>query len=349
MTEGFAQAYRAPHRRYNPLAGQWVLVSPQRTERPWQGEITTPPESEPVHYDPACYLCPGNTRTLGNRNPSYPGVFAFDNDYAALSRDTSAPTLVTHPLLFAESESGCCRVLCFHSDHSLTLPRMQVSEITRVVEAWVEETRNLGGMSEINHVQIFENHGAMMGASNPHPHCQIWATEHIPDEAVQELASQQAYHTTHGTCLLCDYLRVEIERAQQIVVENDSFVAIVPFWAVWPFETLLLSRRHFGSFLDLSAAEQRALADLMKRLTTRYDNLFAVSFPYTMGFHQRPTDGDPHAATHFHAHYYPPLLRSAEIRKFMVGFEMLGMPQRDITPEEAAQRLRETPAKHYTE
>jgi UDPglucose--hexose-1-phosphate uridylyltransferase len=350
VTDTIPQAWQAPHRRYNPLRGSWVLVSPQRTQRPWQGEVTKRTVGELVHYDPTCYLCPGNSRAGGHQNPKYTGVFAFDNDYAALLPD--APHVSSpehHPLLVAESESGRCRVLCFHPDHSLTLARMRVDDITRVIEAWTEETRTLRAMPEISHVQIFENRGAMMGASNPHPHCQIWATQHIPDEPLAELAAQKTYQVEHGSCLLCDYLKVEIERAQRIVLENDSFAAIVPFWAVWPFETLVLSRRHIGSFEDFSVAERLALAELLKRLTTHYENLFEVSFPYTMGFHQRPTDGETHSAWHFHAHFYPPLLRSAEIRKFMVGFEMLGMPQRDITPEQAAQRLRDTPEKHYAE
>jgi UDPglucose--hexose-1-phosphate uridylyltransferase len=350
VTDTIQQAWQTPHRRYNPLRGSWVLVSPQRTQRPWQGEVTKRPTEEALHYDPACYLCPGNTRAGGHKNPKYTGVFAFDNDYAALMpHSPDVPASETSPLLVADNESGRCRVLCFHPDHSLTIARMKVDDIARVVKAWTEETRTLSAMPEISYVQIFENRGAMMGASNPHPHCQIWATEHVPDEPLKELSWQKIYQTANNSCLLCDYLKIEIERAQRIVVENDSFVAVVPFWAVWPFETLLLSRRHFGSFEDFSMAERRALADLMKRLTTHYDNLFEVSFPYTMGFHQSPADGEPHPEWHFHAHYYPPLLRSAEIRKFMVGFEMLGMPQRDITPEIAAQRLRDTPEKHYAE
>jgi UDPglucose--hexose-1-phosphate uridylyltransferase len=349
VTGTLSEAWLSPHRRFNPLLGEWVLVSPQRTQRPWQGEVTRPATGELLHYDPSCYLCPGNTRAGGHQNPNYTGIFAFDNDYAALLPNAPATPSPEHPLLIAESESGRCRVLCFHPDHSLTIARMNVDDISRVVAAWTEETRTLGAMPDIRHVQVFENRGAMMGASNPHPHCQIWATEHVPDQPLKELATQKAYLAQHNSCLLCDYLKIEIERAQRIVVENDAFVAVVPFWAVWPFETLVLSRRHISSFEDFSPAEQRALAELMKRLTTHYDNLFGVSFPYTMGFHQQPTDNQTHPEWHFHAHYYPPLLRSAEIRKFMVGFEMLAMPQRDITPEQAAQRLRETPEKHYAD
>ena len=344
-----------PHRRYNPLLREWVLVSPQRTQRPWQGETTPPATAAAPQYDPACYLCPGNARSGGVRNPAYTGVFAFDNDFPALLPEIQLDVeLNSSPLLIAEPERGLCRVLCFHPDHSLTLARMAVGDITRVVDAWTDETAALGGLPWINHVQIFENRGAMMGASNPHPHCQIWATEHIPDLPLRELAAQQAYHEERHACLLCDYLAVELAHAAsaesdsaRIVVANDHFVAVVPYWAIWPFEMLVLPRRHIGSFTDLTPAERTSLAAILKAVTTRYDNLFQVSFPYTMGFHQRPTHGQAHDSMHFHAHFYPPLLRSAEIRKFMVGFEMLAMPQRDLTPETAAARLRAVPEKHY--
>ena len=338
-----------PHRRYNPLLRQWILVSPQRTQRPWQGETTKQTASPGLQYDPACYLCPTNARSGGVHNPAYKSVFAFDNDFPALLPDIQADSQPNpSPLLVAEPERGLCRVLCFHPDHSLTLARMTVPDIAAVVDAWAGETAILGDLPWINHVQIFENRGAMMGASNPHPHCQIWATEHIPDEPLRELAAQQAYHDEHHTCLLCDYVATELAHpAARVVVENDLFVAVVPYWATWPFETLVLPRRHLGSFTDLTSAERTALAAILKAVTTRYDNLFQVSFPYTMGFHQRPTHGQAHDGMHFHAHFYPPLLRSAEIRKFMVGFEMLGMPQRDLTPETASARLRSLPDKHY--
>ena len=342
-----------PHRRYNPLLRQWILVSPQRTQRPWQGETTKQTASPGLTYDPACYLCPTNARSGGVHNPPYTHVFAFDNDFPALLPDIQPDPdsqAKPSPLLVAEPERGLCRVLCFHPDHSLTLARMAVPDIAAVVDAWAEETAALGDLPWINHVQIFENRGAMMGASNPHPHCQIWATEHIPDEPLRELAAQQAYHDEHHTCMLCDYVATELAHPEaRIVVENDLFVAVVPYWATWPFETLVLPRRHLGSFTDLTAAERTALASILKAVTTRYDNLFQVSFPYTMGFHQRPTHGQGGDSMHFHAHFYPPLLRSAEIRKFMVGFEMLGMPQRDLTPETAAGRLRALPDKHYAD
>jgi UDPglucose--hexose-1-phosphate uridylyltransferase len=337
-----------PHRRYNPLLKEWVLVSPQRTQRPWQGETTARTAVPAITYDPACYLCPTNARMGGEHNLAYASVYAFDNDYPALLADAPSeadPPIA--PLLIAEPERGRCRVLCFHPNHSLTLARMQVNEIAAVVDAWASETSALAQHDYINHVSIFENRGAMMGASNPHPHCQIWATEHIPDLPLRELATQASYLEEHGTCLLCDYLATEIAQAARIVVDEEHFVALVPYWAVWPFETMVLPRRHLGAFSDLTPAERTSLAATLKAVTTRYDNLFQVSFPYTMGFHQTPTDGNAYPGLHFHAHFYPPLLRSAEIRKFMVGFEMLGQPQRDLTPETAAERLRALPAKHY--
>lgn len=337
----------ASHRRLNQLTGEWVLVSPHRTSRPWQGQVEKVRDAERPQYDPSCYLCPGNDRANGARNPPYKGVFAFDNDFAALTPQASAAAFAQDGLLVAESEPGRCRVLCFSERHDLTLPRMSVAEIVPVIEAWREETKRLGALDMINHVQIFENRGAAMGASNPHPHCQIWATHSIPNEALKELTRQSAYLAQHGACLLCDYLALEEKLAERIVCRNDHFVALVPFWAIWPFETMVLATRHVGAFDDLAFEEARALADILRRLTIRYDNLFEADFPYSMGIHQRPTDGPPHAGWHFHAHFYPPLLRSASVRKFMVGFEMLGEPQRDITPEAAAARLRDVSEIHF--
>ncbi len=337
-----------PHRRYNPLRGEWVLVSPQRTQRPWQGEVGKVDTAPPVHYDPQCYLCPGNMRAGGHQNPAYADVFVFTNDYAALLPDTPPPpTDEAHPLLRAERERGICRVLCFHPDHSLTLALMAREEITLVVEEWVRQYRELGAEPEIGYVQIFENRGAMMGASNPHPHCQIWATEHVPDESAAETTHLAQYHSEHGACMLCDYTLLELNEKSRLVCENEEFIAVVPYWAVWPFETLVLSRAHTGSLAEFSEAQKRGLADILKQLTVRYDNLFQTSFPYTMGFHQSPTNGKEHPEWHFHGHFYPPLLRSATVKKFMVGFELLGMPQRDITAEDAAGRLRAVPAEHY--
>jgi UDPglucose--hexose-1-phosphate uridylyltransferase len=332
-----------PHRRFDPLRGAWVLVSPHRTQRPWQGEVASPDTAPPVHYDPKCYLCPGNERAGGHRNPHYTHVFAFDNDYAALLPDAPEPEPSASPLLRAERERGICRVLCFHPDHSLTLARMEPEDIERVVGAWTEQYSELSQRPHVAHVQIFENRGAMMGASNPHPHCQIWATEHIPDEPASELRHLTEYRESHGgACLLCEYTALEERMGERVVCANDEFLAVVPYWAVWPFETLLLSRQHTGALPSFSLGQRRGLADILKQVTTRYDNLFQTSFPYTMGFHQGSQE-----AHHFHGHFYPPLLRSATVKKFMVGFELLGMPQRDITPESAAERLRELPAEHF--
>jgi UDPglucose--hexose-1-phosphate uridylyltransferase len=342
-------AWQFPHRRYNPLRRQWVLVSPHRTQRPWQGEVNKSSGFPDIHYDPACYLCPGNDRAGGKKNPVYDGVFIFDNDYAALLPDSPDPGTAERPaLLRAERERGRCRVICFHPDHGLTLARMELPDIRRVVDAWTEQYSELGNSSAINHVQIFENRGAMMGASNPHPHCQIWATEHVPDEPAIETESQSDYKKEHGSCMLCDYVATEKVEGTRIVCENEDFLVVVPWWAVWPFETLLLAKKHVGALPEFSEGQRNSLAAILKETTTRYDNLFETNFPYTMGFHQSPTDGKEHPEWHFHGHFYPPLLRSATVRKFMVGFEMMGMPQRDITPEGAAERLRELPELHFT-
>ncbi len=339
-----------PHRRYNPLTREWVLVSPQRTQRPWQGQTTKPATAPHIQYDPTCYLCPGNSRAGGATNPAYTSTFAFDNDYPALLPPDPTPDSAPDPaappaanlesLLIAEPESGRCRVICFDPDHSLTLSQMPLDAILRVVEAWQHETRSFAADPTTRYVQIFENRGAMMGSSNPHPHCQLWATAHIPDIPAAESAAQLDYLNTHQRTLLADYLAQELAANQRIVIQNDHFVALVPFWAVWPFETLILPRQPLSSFIDFTPAQSAGLADILKRLTTLYNAVFDTPFPYTMGFHQRPTDGEPHPEWTFHAHFYPPLLRSAEIRKFMVGFEMLGMPQRDITAETAAETLR---------
>lgn len=343
-----ANWFGSPHRRFNPLTGRWVLVSPHRTDRPWQGAVSKPEPQPSVHYDPNCYLCPGNMRAGGRKNPDYKTTFVFDNDYAALVPNSPEFQCAPHDDLFrVERDRGVCRVVCFDPGHDLTLARMQPADIERVVDVWTAQYEELGHRAEIQYVQVFENRGAMMGASNPHPHCQIWATEHIPDEPQAELIAQLEYIAAHQSCLLCDYLRREIEAGERIVCENQSFIALVPFWAVWPFETLVLSRRHAHSFPNRTPRERADLADILKRLTTRYDNLFTTNFPYTMGFHPAPTDHVPHTEWHFHGHFYPPLLRSATVRKFMVGFEMLGMPQRDITPESAAERLRATSEIHF--
>ena len=337
-----------PHRRWNPLRQSWVLVSPHRTQRPWLGEVGQKAAPSEAAYDPQCYLCPGNQRAGGAVNPAYDGVFSFVNDYAALLPDSSSVTEPTaSPLLVAEPARGLCKVLCFHPNHSLTLARMTRAEIRRVVDAWTQEYKELASLGWIEYVQIFENRGAMMGASNPHPHCQIWATGFVPDEPAAETTAQREHLDRTGRCLLCDYLAAECAAQERVIFKNEHFTALVPWWAIWPFEVLVVSQRHLGALPELNVDEREGLADVLKRLTTRFDNLFQTSFPYTMGFHQSPTDKKDHPEWHFHAHFYPPLLRSATVRKFMVGFEMLGMPQRDITPEAAAQRLRECPEEHY--
>jgi len=251
------------------------------------------------------------------------------------------------PLLVSHPERGLCRVICFSPRHDLTLAEMTAAHIRDVVDVCVEQYIELGALPFINYVQIFENKGEIMGASNPHPHGQVWANESLPTEAHKEDVAQSDYLRDTGNCLLCDYLALEMAERVRIVAENEHLMALVPFWATWPFETMLLSKRHLPSLAHLNDEERDALADILKRLTTRYDNLFQVSFPYSMGFHQQPTDGRAHPAWHLHAHFYPPLLRSATVRKFMVGYEMLAQPQRDLTAEAAAARLRELSDVHY--
>ncbi|KAF2990998.1 UDP-glucose--hexose-1-phosphate uridylyltransferase [Methylocystis sp. MJC1] len=328
------------HRRLNALTGEWVLVSPHRTNRPWQGQTEAKAEAVIPSYDPGCYLCPGNARANGERNPAYEDVFSFDNDFAALLADAPREEVNDKGLIVAQGEPGFCRVVCFSPRHDLTLSRMSVDDITKVVELWREEFARLDANPLVGFVQIFENRGAMMGASNPHPHCQIWATQSVPNEILKESVRQHAYFESRGSCLLCDYLALELEKRERIVCENDGFVALVPFWATWPFETMLLPRRHMVALDEFGESDSRALADILSQITKCYDHLFSTPFPYSMGFHQRPSDGAAHPHWHFHGHFYPPLLRSATIRKFMVGFELLGSPQRDITPESAAERLR---------
>lgn len=335
------------HRRFHALRGEWIVVSPHRTQRPWQGQTEdAAPPSAPI-YDPACYLCPGNQRAGGAHTPQYSSTYVFENDYAALKPDQTSASMDTAGagLLHAEAERGVCRVLCFSPRHDLTLGKMSVEEIRPVIDAWAEQTEELGARPDIRYVQVFENRGAMMGASNPHPHGQIWATESIPNEPALELQNQRAYLAEQGECLLCRYLRLEIAEGDRIVAQNDAWIAVVPFWAVWPFETLVLPRRHMASIQDLTAKERGLFAEMLHKVTSGYDKVFDTSFPYSMGLHGAPADGEDHAEWHFHAHFYPPLLRSATIRKFMVGFELLGSPQRDLTPELAAETLRRAFAK----
>ncbi len=338
-----------PHRRYNPLTGEWLLVSPHRTQRPWQGQVEDPPQQERPTYDPGCYLCPGNKRASGEINPDYAETFVFTNDFPALLLDTPDGEHTPHPLLRASAEQGTCRVLCFHPRHDLTLARMSVEQILPIVAMWKQQTRELGAREDIGYVQIFENRGDMMGASNPHPHGQIWATRRLPREVEKEDTAQRGYLEAHGVGLLSDYTKHELESGERVVYANDHFVVMVPFWALWPFETLVVSRTPIGSLPELDKDAAHGLADALSHLTNKYDNLFRTSFPYSMGFHQAPNDGRDCHHWHLHAHFYPPLLRSATVRKFMVGYEMLGTPQRDITAEQAAERLRSLPKIHYTQ
>lgn len=338
-----------PHRRLNLLTGQWVLVSPHRAKRPWLGQIEKATEEQLPSYDPTCYLCPGNTRSTGNINPPYSTTYVFDNDFSSLlpADDEFRGEKALSGLLTAEPEAGICRVVCFSPRHDLTLPELPLREVAAVIRTWTEQTLDLGCRPEIGYVQVFENKGAAMGCSNPHPHSQIWTTGQIPNEPAVELAHMAEYRREKGACLLCDYLKTEQDSGERIIAANPHFTALVPFWAVWPFEILLLANRHCGSLPDLTPDEVNSLADIMHQVTVLYDNLFEVSFPYSMGFHQAPTNGKDFLGQHLHAHYYPPLLRSASVRKFMVGFEMLAMPQRDLTAETAAARLRSLSTIHY--
>jgi UDPglucose--hexose-1-phosphate uridylyltransferase len=337
---------RHPHRRFNPLTGDWILVSPQRGERPWQGKIEPVVAPPLAAYDPACYLCPGNRRAGGAVNPQYKETFVFDNDFSALLPQTSPGTLEEGGLLVAEGEPGICRVMCFSPRHDLTMAEMDEEQILRVINVWAEEYSALSERPYVGYVQIFENKGELMGCSNPHPHCQIWAEKTVPVEPAKETAHFRRHRETRGGCLLCEYLRLELKAGERIVFENDGFVVLVPFWAVWPFETLVIPRRHAGTLPGLSGMERECLADALRRITTRYDNLFESPFPYSAGIHQSPT-GEPHPEWHMHMHFYPPLLRSASVRKFMVGYEMLANPQRDLTAELSASRLSKLNDRHY--
>jgi UDPglucose--hexose-1-phosphate uridylyltransferase len=360
-----------PHRRFNPLTQEWILVSPHRALRPWQGQVEKTPSENLPPYDPDCYLCPGNYRAGGKQNPIYTSTYVFDNDFPALlasspsiqhslsevKEEKNSTQQVYQPIPSLKSEgtglfhyeivSGICRVVCFSPRHDLTLPELSTPDVEAVLQTWSDQTSELGRIPEIAYVQVFENKGAMMGCSNPHPHSQIWATSYIPNEPAKELAALANYRQETDSCLLCDYLSAELDHGDRVVTVNQHFAAVVPYWGIWPYEILVITRRHVGSLTDLDSSEIGGLADLLKQVTMRYDNLFEVSFPYSMGFHQTPTNGEPHMEAHLHAHFYPPLLRSATVRKFMVGFEMLAMPQRDLTPESAAEKLRSLHNVHY--
>lgn len=336
-----------PHRRLNILTGEWIQVSPNRTKRPWQGQEEESALDQNPAYDETCYLCPGNRRAGGNQNPDYQSTYAFDNDFSALVPDTEDDVLDRDDLLVARTEKGICRVICFSPRHDLTLPEMPAEQIRKVVQLWINEYEELGSREFINYVQIFENKGEIMGCSNPHPHGQIWAQETIPEEPVKELVQQKKYYDKHGRTLLSDYLDLELKKKKRIITENEDFVVLIPFWAFWPYETLVISRRSFGRFTDMTDGEIDSLAGIIKTITTKYDNMFNISFPYSAGFHPAPTDGEDHPEWHFHMHFYPPLLRSAAIKKFSVGYEMLANSQRDITAEYSADLLRNLSDIHY--
>jgi UDPglucose--hexose-1-phosphate uridylyltransferase len=335
------------HTRLNILTGDWILVSPHRMKRPWQGKVEDLPKDDRPVYEPTCNLCPTNKRSDGTLNPAYENTFVFTNDFSALLNETPLGELNEENLLIAKSESGICRVICFSPDHSLTLPLMEEAAIVNVIELWQNEFQELSKNPSIKYIQIFENKGEVMGCSNPHPHGQIWASSSLPLELIKETAEQKKYFEKHGRSLLSAYLELELKHKERVVVENDHFVALVPFWAIWPYETMIVSKRHIQAITQFTEEEKKAFASILKKLTTKYDNLFNASFPYSAGMHQMPVNNGSHKEWHWHMHFYPPLLRSATVKKFMVGYEMLANPQRDITPEMAAITLQSLSEKHY--
>lgn len=336
-----------PHKRKNLLTGEYILVSPHRSKRPWQGQVEDlAPDNRP-QYDPKCYLCPGNSRADGTQNPDYKDSFVFVNDFSALLEDTSIEQFDEESLLVAESERGICKVISFSPRHDLTLPQMDLPAIKAVVDLWQREFKELAEKEWIKYIQIFENKGAIMGCSNPHPHGQIWAESSLPVEIEKESAQQKTYFEQHGRTLLQDYVALELKKDERIIVDNEHFVALVPFWAAWPYETMIISKRPVPSILVFTEEEKEDFARTLQELTIRYDNIFKTSFPYSAGMHQSPVNSGEHPEWHWHMHFYPPLLRSATVKKFMVGYEMLATPQRDITPEQAANTLKEQSTIHY--
>ncbi|KAK9459492.1 galactose-1-phosphate uridyl transferase [Lipomyces oligophaga] len=342
------------HRRYNPLLDSWILVSPHRTQRPWLGQQEATSGDVLASYDPKCYLCPTNTRATGSKNPQYESTFVFVNDYAAVreiqpdyfSKDSQD---ARSRLFKVQGTKGTCFVICFSPKHNVTLPLMSTAEISIVLDTWTDLYKKLQRETSFRYLQIFENKGASMGCSNPHPHCQAWCTDSVPTEPATELSSFRKYQQENGSCMLCDYLSIELEERSRVVLENDSFAVVVPFWAVWPFETLVLSKHHTSSLPEFTVKQKLELADLIRQLTIKYDNIFNTSFPYSMGLHQapiKPIENELELA-HFHMHFYPPLLRGATVRKFLVGYEMLAEPQRDLTAEQAADRIRNSSSVHY--
>lgn len=337
------------HTRLNILTGDWILVSPHRMKRPWQGKVEDTSTDDRPAYDPKCYLCPGNKRVDGTNNPDYNEPYSFINDFSALLANTPSGGYDEEGLLTAKSESGICKVICFSPQHNLTLPQMSVEEIEKVIELWQKEFKELSSNPSIKYIQIFENKGEIMGCSNPHPHGQIWSSSSIPLELSKETIQQKNYFDKHQTSLLSAYIKLELKKKERIVSENDDFVALVPFWAVWPYETMIVSKRHIQDVTQFNVQEKRSFAIILNQLTAKYDNLFNISFPYSAGMHQAPVNDGLHPEWHWHLHFYPPLLRSATVKKFMVGYEMLANPQRDITPESAAEKLRSMSSIHYSE
>jgi len=336
------------HRRYNPLADEWVLVSPHRAQRPWDGQQERPDIAKSVPYNADCYLCPTNLRASGKRNPAYRKTYVFTNDFSSLlPADKTTPLVNGDDLLRIEPESGICRVICYTPDHSLTISRMSRPQVISVINSWISEYQQVGAGPDINHVQIFENRGQIMGCSNSHPHGQVWANRTVPVIPSREQSQQKDHLHRNGTCLLCDYLGRELSEKRRLLFENEFFVALVPFWAIWPFETMILPRTHMAAINSMQPSQVAALAEIMIQLGICYDNLFLTSFPYSMGIHQQPTDGRDYPEWHWHIHYFPPLLRSSTVKKHMVGYEMLAMAQRDTSPEMAARRLQSLPRHHY--
>lgn len=327
------------HNRFNIITGEWVLVSPHRAKRPWQGQNEAISNEQLPSYDPRCYLCAGNTRINGQENPRYTDVFVFTNDFAAL-QTTSPRFSINEGLFKAQSEQGICKVICFSPDHSKSLADMAIEDINKIVTAWQKQYTKLGGNQRINYVQIFENKGALMGSSNPHPHGQIWSQSTLPNEVIKKDEQQRAYFNKNKSSLLGDYLKQELQTNERIIYQNDDFVVLTPFWAVWPFETMIVPKQQHTNITTISEQESVGFADAISKITKAYDKLFECSFPYSSGIHQSPTNGETNVHWHWHMSFYPPLLRSATVKKFMVGYEMFGSPQRDITAEQAAYRLK---------